>query len=62
MTHRAKDTAGLYRTGRDETERQLRFDRGTLLLVRSLAAFPDPLPDPSDRHQGTPGDSGPLQE
>ena len=32
MTHRTKDTAGLYRTGRDETERQLRFDRGTLLL------------------------------
>jgi superfamily II DNA or RNA helicase len=32
MTHRTKDTAGLYRTGRDENERQLRFDRGTLLL------------------------------
>ncbi len=27
-----KDTAGLYRTGRDDTERRLRFDRGTLLL------------------------------
>ena len=32
MTHRTKDTAGFYRTGRDDTERQLRFDRGTLLL------------------------------
>ncbi len=32
MTHRTKDTAGLYRTGRDDAERQLRFDRGTLLL------------------------------
>lgn len=32
MTHRTKDTAGLYRTSRDDAERQLRFDRGTLLL------------------------------
>ncbi len=32
MIHRTKDTAGIYRIGRDETERQLRFDRGTLLL------------------------------
>ncbi|MEZ5578285.1 MAG: hypothetical protein R3F40_01970 [Candidatus Competibacteraceae bacterium] len=32
MTHHTKDTAGFYRTGRDDTERQLRFDRGTLLL------------------------------
>ena len=32
MTFRTKDTAGFYRTGRDDAERQLRFDRGTLLL------------------------------
>ena len=32
LKHRTKDTAGLYRTGRDEAERQLRIDRGTLLL------------------------------
>jgi len=32
MTHRTKDTAGLYRTSRDDAECQLRFDRGTLLL------------------------------
>lgn len=32
MTHRTKDTAGVYRTSHDDTERQLRFDRGTLLL------------------------------
>lgn len=32
MKHQTKDTAGLYRTGHDDTERQLRFDRGTLLL------------------------------
>lgn len=31
MTSRTKDTAGLYRTGSEEA-RQLRFDRGTLLL------------------------------
>jgi superfamily II DNA or RNA helicase len=32
MKRQTKDTAGLYRTGHDDTERQLRFDRGTLLL------------------------------
>ena len=32
MKNITKDTAGLYRTGRDDAERQLRFDRGTLLL------------------------------
>ncbi|MDS4026331.1 MAG: DEAD/DEAH box helicase family protein [Candidatus Contendobacter sp.] len=32
MKHRTKDTAGLYHTGREDAECQLRFDRGTLLL------------------------------
>ena len=32
MKHGTKDTAGLYRLDRDPTGRQLRFDRGTLLL------------------------------
>lgn len=40
MTHRIKDTAGLYHTGRNDVECQLRFDRGTLLLegVNALPA------------------------
>jgi len=32
MSHRIKDTAGLYHTGRNDHESQLLFDRGTLLL------------------------------
>lgn len=32
MTHHTKDTAGFYRLDRDQAGRQLRFDRGTLLL------------------------------
>ncbi len=32
MKHSTKDTAGIYRLDRDEAGRQLRFDRGTLLL------------------------------
>lgn len=32
MVQHTKDTAGLYRTRRDDSERQLRFDRGTLVL------------------------------
>ena len=32
MPFRTKDNAGLYRVGHDDSERQLRFDRGTLLL------------------------------
>ncbi|MBS1221134.1 MAG: yejH [Proteobacteria bacterium] len=39
MKHTTKDTAGLYRTGHDDVERQLRFDRGTLLL-EGIAELP----------------------
>ena len=44
MTNRTKDTAGLYRTGREDGERQLRFDRGTLLL-EGVAELPTGLDD-----------------
>jgi len=32
MSHRTHDDPGVYRTGGTDAERQLRFDRGTLLL------------------------------
>lgn len=40
--NRTKDTAGFYHTGREEGERQLRFDRGTLLL-EGVAELPTGL-------------------